>query len=79
MPSFLVVINTSVVLEKNLKKKYQCIFAILLVSRLGKGCGPSFEQTLIRFTKDAFCQVWFINFSIQFSLEKRRGSLIVKT
>ena len=27
-------------------------------SPLGKGCGPSFEQTWIPFTQGCFCQVW---------------------
>ena len=37
------------------------LMLISLLSPLGKGCGPSFEQTCIFFTqgpKDALCQVW---------------------
>ena len=32
----------------------QCIFAISKLSPLGKGCGPSFDQTWIPFTKGCF-------------------------
>ena len=35
----------SVVLEKKIFKFWQCIFAISQLSPLGKGQGPSFEQT----------------------------------
>ena len=34
-----------VVLDKKIFKARQCIFAISLLSPLGKGRGPSFEQT----------------------------------
>ena len=44
----------SVVLEKKIFKFRQCIFAISLLSLLGKGRGPSFEQTLIPFTQGCF-------------------------
>ena len=33
-------------------------FAISILSPIGKGCDPSFEQTGIPFTKDALWQVW---------------------
>ena len=45
---------SSVVLEKNLWKFCQCIFTISLLSPLGKGWGPSFEQTWIPFTHGCF-------------------------
>ena len=32
-------------LEKKIFKLGKCIFAISLLSLLGNGCGPSFEQT----------------------------------
>ena len=44
----------SVVLEKKIFKFCQCIFAILLLSPLRKGRGPSFEQTWIPFTQGCF-------------------------
>ena len=40
-----------VVLEKKIFKFLQCIFAILSLSPIGKGGGPSFEQTCILFTQ----------------------------
>ena len=40
------------VLEKKQFKFRQCIFPILLSSPLGKGRGPSFEQTRILFTRE---------------------------
>ena len=40
-----------VVLEKKIFKFLQCIFAILSLSPIGKGWGPSFEQTCILFTQ----------------------------
>ena len=43
-----------VVLEKNIFKFHQRIFAISLLSPLGKGQGPSFEQTSILFTQGCF-------------------------
>ena len=42
-----------VVLKKKFKVR-QCIFAISSLSPLGKGRGPSFEQTWIPFTKGCF-------------------------
>jgi hypothetical protein len=32
-------------LEKKIKKKFQCIFTLLLLIPLGEGQSPSFEQT----------------------------------
>ena len=49
----------SVVLKKKILKVGQCIFAISLLSPLGNGQGPSFEQTWILITEDTLCQVWF--------------------
>ena len=43
-----------VVLKKKIFKVGQCIFAISLLSPLGKGRGPSFEQTWIRITQGCF-------------------------
>ena len=49
----------SVVLEKNIFKFHWCIFAISYLFLLGKGDGPSFEQTWIYpLPKNALCQVW---------------------
>ena len=42
----------SVVLEKKILKFCQCIFAISQLSPLGKGRGPSFEQTWILITQE---------------------------
>ena len=39
------------VLAKKIFKICQCIFAISCLSPLGKGCGPSLEQTWIPFTQ----------------------------
>ena len=44
----------SVVLEKKIFKFHPCIFTISLVSPLGEGWGPSFEQTWIPFTQGYF-------------------------
>ena len=44
----------SVVLEKKIFEFRQCIFAISLLSPLGEGWGPSFEQTWICFTQGYF-------------------------
>jgi hypothetical protein len=33
------------VLEKKIFKNFQCIFALSLLSPLGEGLSPSFEQT----------------------------------
>jgi hypothetical protein len=33
------------VLEKKIFKKFQCIFTLSLLSPLGEGLSPSFEQT----------------------------------
>ena len=44
----------SVVLERKFFKICQCIFAISQLSPLGKGQGPSFEQTWIPFTQGYF-------------------------
>ena len=44
----------SVVLEKKIFKFCQCIFAISLLSPLGKGQGPSFEQIWIPLTQGCF-------------------------
>ena len=43
-----------VVLEKKIFKVHQCIFAISLLSPVGKGHGPSFEQTGILITQGCF-------------------------
>ena len=43
-----------VVLEKKILKVCQCIFAISLLTPLGKGRGPSFEQTWILITQGCF-------------------------
>ena len=43
-----------VVLKKKIFKVCQCIFAISLLSHLGKGWGPSFEQTWILITQGCF-------------------------
>ena len=39
-------------------KYFQCNFTFSLLSFLGKGRGPSFEQTWIPLPKDALCYVW---------------------
>ena len=44
----------SVVLEKNIFEFRQCIFTISLLSPLGGGWGPSFEQTWIHLTQGYF-------------------------
>ena len=44
----------SVVLEKKIFLFRQCIFAISLLSPLGEGWGPSFEQKQIPFTQGYF-------------------------
>ena len=44
--------------KKIFEKFCQCIFAILLLSLLGKRCGTSFELTLSSSQIDALCQVW---------------------
>ena len=41
-------------LEKKIHKFRQCIFAISILSPLGKRRGPSFEQNWIPFTKGCF-------------------------
>ena len=41
-----------VVLVKKIIKHHQCIFAILILSPLGKGHPPSFEQTWNSFTQE---------------------------
>jgi hypothetical protein len=46
------------VLEKKIFKKIQCIFTLLLLSPLGEGQFPSFEQFLSPPHKDDLCQVW---------------------
>ena len=43
--------NGSVVQEKKIFKFHQCILAISQLSPLGRGQGPSFEQTEIPFTQ----------------------------
>ena len=43
-----------VVLKKKIFKVGQCIFAISLLFPLGKGPGPSFDQTWIPFTQGCF-------------------------
>jgi hypothetical protein len=46
------------VLEKNILIKFQCIFTLLLLSPLGEGLYPSFEQFRIPPpSKDDLCQV----------------------
>ena len=45
-----------VFLEERTIQFRQCVFAISLSSPLGKGNGPSVEQTSL-LTKDALCQV----------------------
>ena len=75
-----------VVIKKKILKVGQCIFAILLLSPLAKGHGPSFEQTL---PKHALCQVWLklalwffkilqcmFAISLLSPLEKGRGPLL---
>ena len=47
------------VLERKILKICQCIFIILLLSHLGKECGPSFEQTWIPFTKRCLVPNWW--------------------
>ena len=48
-----------VVIERGILKSYHCdSFAIYLLSSLGKGCGPSFEQIWIPFSQKMLCQVW---------------------
>ena len=44
----------SVVLEKRFLKFFNVVFAISLLSTLGKGCGPSFEQSWISFSQECF-------------------------
>jgi hypothetical protein len=46
------------VLEKTFFFKFQCIFTLLLLSPLGEGQSPSFEQTRISSPKEDLCQVW---------------------
>ena len=48
----------NVVLEKRIFKFCQCIFAILCLSPLEKGRGPSFTNLESPSPQDAFCQVW---------------------
>ena len=48
----------TVVLGKKIFIFSQCIFAISLLSPLGKGRGPLFEQNWINFTQNALWQVW---------------------
>ena len=43
-----------VVLKNKIFKVCQCIFSISLLSPLGKGRGPSFEQTWITITQECF-------------------------
>jgi hypothetical protein len=45
------------VLEK-ISKNFQCIFPLLLLSPLGQGRSPSFEQFRIPFPKHDLCQLW---------------------
>ena len=45
---------SSMVLENKIFKFRQCNFAISKLSPLGKGRGPSFEQTCITFTQGCF-------------------------
>ena len=52
MPSL--VENGPVVLEKKIFKSSQCIFTISKLSPLWEGCGPSFIQTWIPFTRGYF-------------------------
>ena len=47
-----------VVLEKKIFKFCQCMFANLLLSPLGKGRGPSFEQTWIPISQECFVFGW---------------------
>ena len=56
MPSL--VETSTVVLEMQIYKFRQCIFAISKLSPLGKRCGPSFVQIESSSPKDDFCQVW---------------------
>jgi hypothetical protein len=42
------------VLEKKIFQNFQCIFTLLLLSPLGKGLSPSFEQISIPFTQGLF-------------------------
>ena len=46
--------NGTVVLEKKIFEFPHSIFAISLLSSLGKGQGPSFEQNKIPFTQECF-------------------------
>jgi hypothetical protein len=46
------------VLEKKIFLKFQNIFTHLLLSPLGEGQSPSFEQFRIPSPKDDLCQVW---------------------
>ena len=48
-----------VVLEKKIFEICLCIFAIALLSPIGKLWGPSFEQTSIYFTQGCFLPKWF--------------------
>ena len=73
-------VEISAVVLKKIFKCGQCIFAIWKLSPFEKGCGPSFEQTLIPFTQESFelCQIWlklaqwfwrrYLNFINVFSL-----------
>jgi hypothetical protein len=45
------------VLEKKIFKNFQCIFTLLLLSPLGDGQPPSFEQFRIPSPNDDLCQV----------------------
>ena len=49
---------STVVLEKQIFKFHKCNSAILLLSPLGRGRGPSFEQTWIPFTQGCFGWNW---------------------
>jgi hypothetical protein len=46
------------VLEKKIFENFQCIFTLLLLSPLGEGLSPSFEQLESLLPKDDLCQVW---------------------
>ena len=76
MPSL---VKISQVVLKKIFKFRQCIFAIWLLSPLGKRWVPLVEQTWVFIIKNALCQVWlklakwfwrrrFFNFVNEFSL-----------
>ena len=64
-----VCVNTSREVWRRGLKFHQCTFAILLLSPLGKGYGPLFEQTWIPFTQKILCGKCALNWPSSFGQE----------